>query len=51
MIAVCLERKANASACHQCMRNAASQLAFCYTIGFGVRRDPEMALRWKEGAE
>ena len=41
-----LQLKAKSSPCMTCKENAAFQLAFCYSVGFGIRSDHEMAQYW-----
>jgi tetratricopeptide (TPR) repeat protein len=41
-----LKFKANATLCLGCKRQYAGQLAICYRIGFGVRRDIDVSQSW-----
>jgi len=50
----CLTRQLTATAegkgCSACVRNAAYQLALCYSIGFGVRSDQETCQHWLQSS-
>lgn len=41
----CLKERAGGP-CDQCARSAASELAFCYTLGFGLQSDVNEAQKW-----
>ncbi|KAM7213909.1 Protein kinase-like domain containing protein [Rhypophila decipiens] len=40
-----LKEKALSDGCTKCRRKTAFQTAFCYFVGFGTERDPEMAVQ------